>query len=70
MKQGDVLVITEAIDGSDPSVRIAELPELDEYRDMDISFSVNGQTVSPDYIVSMMDEITILPADTDQADVQ
>lgn len=70
VKQGDVLVITEAIDGSDPSVRIAELPELDEYRDMDISFSVNGQTVSPDYIVSMMDEITILPADTDQADVQ
>lgn len=66
VKQGDVLTITEAIDGSDPAVRIADLPEMDEYKGMDIIFCVNGQPVSPDYIVSMMDEITILPADAEQ----
>jgi cell division protein FtsA len=67
IKQGDEIIIKEAIDGETPVIRIKDIqnqPELSlqiTIDDLLISvppiFTIDGQTVKPDYIIQSMDHI-------------
>ncbi|NLK36895.1 MAG: cell division protein FtsA [Epulopiscium sp.] len=67
IKQGDEIIIKEAIDGETPVIRIKDIqnqPELSlqiTVDDLLISvppiFTIEGQTVEPDYIIQSMDRI-------------